>query len=260
MDHDKFTESLAAYALGALDGEDLALLVSHLQAGCETCEQELRELVRISTELAFASDPLRPSRRLRAELMGRIGAPTVGLLSAEAAVPSKQERGSPNWLRPVFAVAAVLAIATLAWSNYRLQQEIKRQETEIASMRGQLAQETNLVNFLVIPSVRVAVLEGLPPAPLARGKMIWDSSSRSGYFFASSLPVPPTDKTYQLWAIANGKPLSAGIFSVDQTGKGVLRVDPISGAENAALFAVTLEPAGGRSAPTLDQMVLRGAL
>ncbi len=264
MNHEQLTESLAVYALGALDGEEVRELESHLAAGCDACEQQLKDFRRVSNELALLAEPTQAPMHLRSELMSRIGASVFPATSTPARAIKDIETpvhpwGRP-WVRSVFALAASVAIVSLSWNVYKLRQTIEEQRSEIAAMRGQLAQQTELVNFLEKPDVRVASLQGLPPALSAQGRMIWHSRSRSGYFFASNLPVPPVNKTYQLWAIADGKPLSAGVFQVDQSGQGTLRVEPIAGAENAALFAVTLEPAGGRDVPSLDQMVLKGAL
>jgi anti-sigma-K factor RskA len=58
--------------------------------------------------------------------------------------------------------------------------------------------------------------------------------------------------------IADGRPVGAGIFSVDDQGYGELRASPVAEVDAVQMFAVTIEPAGGRDTPTLDQMVLRG--
>ena len=51
-------------------------------------------------------------------------------------------------------------------------------------------------------------------------------------------------------AAAHGTQLArpAGVFKVDASGRGTLRVDPTGGP--AAKFAVTLEPEAGVPAPT----------
>jgi len=46
-------ELLPAYALGALDGEELRELAAHREAGCATCDAELRRLAAALEELAL---------------------------------------------------------------------------------------------------------------------------------------------------------------------------------------------------------------
>ena len=68
--------------------------------------------------------------------------------------------------------------------------------------------------------------------------------------YKADLPPPPAGKVYELWAIAGGKPLPAGLFTVDAEGKGSLAVAPLAGVATVEVFAVTLEPAEGVQSPT----------
>jgi anti-sigma-K factor RskA len=86
--------------------------------------------------------------------------------------------------------------------------------------------------------------------------MLWHATA-GGVFVAAGLPAPPPGKAYQLWAIAGGNaPVSAGVFSVDANGTGSLSVAPLPGVSAVNAFAVTLEPAGGRPAPSGEMYLL----
>jgi anti-sigma-K factor RskA len=58
---------------------------------------------------------------------------------------------------------------------------------------------------------------------------------------------------YQLWAIVDGKPVSAGIYSEDKDSQIVL-----SKIENPQAFAITLEKQGGSIVPTMENMFVIG--
>src|SRR5205814_116823 len=90
---------------------------------------------------------------------------------------------------------------------------------------------------------------GLEPRRQAQGRLIWNARA-GGLLVAADLPPPPAGKVYELWAIAGGKPLPAGLFTVDAEGKGSLAVAPLSGVATVEVFAVTLEPAEGVQSPT----------
>ena len=64
------------------------------------------------------------------------------------------------------------------------------------------------------------------------------------------LPAAPADRQYQLWAMVNGKPVDMGIISKDSVFNAMKQV------QNATAFAITLEPLGGKPAPTGDMLVL----
>ncbi len=107
------------------------------------------------------------------------------------------------------------------------------------------------------PNTEITALAGQAAAPEARARMLWHQRA-GGLLVAAGLPPNPADKAYQLWAIVGkNPPISAGIFSVDARGTGSLAVPPLPGVQKVDVFAVTLEPAGGRPAPT-GQMYLAG--
>jgi anti-sigma-K factor RskA len=86
--------------------------------------------------------------------------------------------------------------------------------------------------------------------------MFVDPGTGEAVFAASGLPTLPRDRTYQLWFIAGGKPVSAGIFDVGERGRGRLLVQSVPPAGAIDAWAVTVEPAGGVPQPT-GAMVLK---
>src|SRR5207247_10616043 len=87
------------------------------------------------------------------------------------------------------------------------------------------------------------------PRGQAGGRSI-GTAPPGGFLVAAALPPPPAGKISELWATAGGKPLPAGLFTVDAEGKGSLAVAPLPGVATVDVFAVTLEPAEGVQSPT----------
>src|SRR5439155_6750326 len=85
---------------------------------------------------------------------------------------------------------------------------------------------------------RLVSLAGLAPRPQAQGRIIWNARA-GGLLVAADLPPPPAGKVYELWAIAGGEPLPAGLFTVDAEGKASLAVAPLAGVATVDVFAVT---------------------
>jgi hypothetical protein len=131
----------------------------------------------------------------------------------------------------------------------RISGELVARSEEGLKLREQLVQAQEIMDLLRAPGTQLVALGGLRPSPTAHGLMLWRPSG-GGTFVADGLPTPPVGKTYQLWAIAGGKPVSAGVFGVDPSGSGSLRVTPLAGVPKVDVFAVTLEPAGGVPQPT----------
>ena len=71
------------------------------------------------------------------------------------------------------------------------------------------------------------------------------------------MPVTDAEHQYQLWALVDGVPVDLGVFDAEGNGIGFKDMKSIGKAQ---AFAVTLEPKGGSKNPTLDQMVVMGAI
>jgi anti-sigma-K factor RskA len=250
MNRDEIGELAAAYALGGLEGEDLARFEALLAAGDPDAVRALRECGDTLVGLAAAA-PEPPPPAVKAALMERIAA-------APAARPLPRRR--PRALWPVVlsgAMAAGLAAVVVGWSvsssyEKRLDALARDAEQLRAELRGQQA----VIAILRDPATQVVALAGLPPAPAARARMMWHAQA-GGVFVATGLPAPPEGKAYQLWAIAgDNAPVSAGVFTVDASGTGSLAVRPLPGVSTVSAFAVTLEPAGGLPAPSGDMYLL----
>jgi anti-sigma factor RsiW len=68
VDHEEAKELIDAYAIGALDPEEVRLVEEHLE-GCEECRQELVE-AREAAALVALGSPLRlPSLQLRSRVV-----------------------------------------------------------------------------------------------------------------------------------------------------------------------------------------------
>ncbi|MGH7359639.1 MAG: anti-sigma factor, partial [Candidatus Rokuibacteriota bacterium] len=75
MSHDARLEQAAdVYALGALDGAELAEFEAHLATGCATCEARLRETREALAVMPRALPPVAPPPALRARVLERIDA------------------------------------------------------------------------------------------------------------------------------------------------------------------------------------------
>jgi hypothetical protein len=106
------------------------------------------------------------------------------------------------------------------------------------------------------PDQHVIAMSGTSVAPGARAQLIFNSRTGRTTLLVDHLPLLPVGKTYQLWFIVDGRPVSGGIFNADRTGSGSIRARMPLTALKASTFAVTLEPAGGTSAPTGDKYLL----
>jgi hypothetical protein len=285
----RIDELLPAYALGALEGEELRELTAHLSAGdpagpiwpiCPICERELRRLAADLEQLAGAAAAPLPEA-LAADAPAILGGVGERLLAEVAAAPALAHRRAPaarpavlagRW--PLLAAAAVLAVvavwglvrqARLGTEIERLRGERQQLAARADSLERRLAQAqaeserlARTLSIIAAPGVESVRLAGMGANHSAAGRTYVNTTDRKAVFYAFGLPALGPDKTYQLWYIDDQEhDISAGVFDVDARGKAVLVVDAALPVEHIQGWAVTIEPRGGRPQPT-GPMALAG--
>jgi anti-sigma-K factor RskA len=251
VSHDARLELAAdVYALGALDGAELAEFEAHLATGCAICAARLRETREALAVMPRALPPVPPPPALRARVLERIDAERRAT-PAPVALRPERRRGRALWWAGWAGLAAAAALLVVVNTQLsRTREEIRALEGRVATLQGELADRERTLGFLSDPNVRYVSLAGLKPTPAANAWLLWNPTTRQGLLLARGLPVPPAGHAYELWALAGAQPVPAGVFSVDAAGRALLRLPALPADHTVDAFAVTLEPAGGVPKPT----------
>lgn len=222
--HEEIKELLAAYALGAVPTEEIAEVRAHILS-CEECMRDADELTEASSTLAVAVG----SEALPAGFADRV-LKVVHAESDVAAEPAPSRRW--RWL-PAYALAASMAVvAFLGFQVYQTQNELDREHQVLSALLHQSGVEMR--------GTSGAVARVVP-------------SSDGSLFAAAGLQEAPQGHTYQLWLLKDGAdPVSAGVFDV---ADGLAVVQTERSIEEYDGAAVTIEQAGGSSAPTTDPIL-----
>ena len=246
-----------AYAVDALDDTERAAFESHLR-GCADCRAEVAELTAAGHSLAALTEAT-PPPSLRASVLSGISqvrplpplpedaaAPVPdavfsvasGPVAAEASdavvVPLRRRSRASTWLAGA-AAAAVIAVGGLVWSPW-------------SDDSGTLSPVDQVV--AAADAVRVTSSKGELNAEVAYSRQLGRAA-----ITVAGLPPAPEGKTYQLWFVgSDGVARSAGLLTpdADRRGSMVLEGDPSA----AAAVGMTMEPAGGSTAPTSDPLVV----
>jgi anti-sigma-K factor RskA len=238
-DH-RWLELAAPYALGALDPEERTGFEAHL-AECATCRAEVQSFREVGGLLAHAAPAADPPPGLRGRVLRAAG--QVRPISVR-----------PRLLLPWLAAAASVVLALLAGNAYRRERAARNQDSRaLAAARDSLSARDSLVEILLAPDVGTAALAATGQPPSAR--VFWIPSRHRVVMAVYRLPPAPAGRTYQLWAIAKGKPVSLGIFNTAADGslRAVLKVPPDLAFQ---VTAVTEEPAGGSAQPTQQPFLI----
>jgi len=224
----------AAYALGALDGEDLLEFERHRAAGCDRCETFLRDSREALVSLEDSAPLPAPPPSVKATLMRR------------AAMEGRRTRRQPArraWLPWMITTAAAMAVAALASGLY----VSSHYEARLERLARDASSSAQLAALLREPGTRLVTLQGTGPASQAHGRVVWHDVA-GGQLVVDGLPRVPEGKAYELWAFRAGTPRPAGVFHVDHAGHAAVSVAAAGGAVDG--FAISVEPVGGVPAPT----------
>ena len=261
LEHERWEGLLPLYAMGAVDGEERDELERHL-VDCLSCRRDLLALERDLGTLAEAPGPMEPPPEIRERLLRAV--------STRAGEAEASERFSTlRWSSLVGIAAAILLLLAgglwlqtreaargLRIERDRLVRELAAAEDRIESLERQQTALVRELQTLRDPSSEHVLLAGLDTAPGASGRTVVSPDGDSARFYAFGLPDLPEEEDYELWLIADGTPVPAGVFDVDARGEAVLDVPSLPALETIEAWAVTVEPAGGGPAPT-GTMVLK---
>lgn len=222
----------------------------------QMCEQYPEVLAaRTAFELALEKQAIENAITPPAELKNKI----IEQISTSAKVISMQPATARkiNWLKYAAAASVILLAGSLYYniSLYNKNKNLKNDYDNTVAKLNDLEKQTDVL----LPenqSIKMAVLKGLTISPQSYATVYWDTTTHDVYLLANNLPLPASDKQYQLWALLNGKPVDLGVFDIKKE-RLLIQAKNVQGAE---AFAITLENKGGSQSPTLDMMYVMGKL
>ncbi len=283
------------YALGALTAAERAEVDAYLAANPQA-KARLDALMNTTEQLFHNIEPIQPSPEVKATLMSRVRAAEPRPPTAVPPTPPQRQQKPASWadrLRhgygrfrahptlPALAGACLLlAILAGSWAASQSRQQaglqtqitdlfaevvaLRREkevlQTQNAALRQQIENQGSLLATYRQPgSITLAIGDASGRHPEAIGTLTIDPQTETAVFTADNLTPLGASQVYQLWLIRGDTPISAGLFSVDETGYGVLAVaTAVPGTFDA--IGLTIEPAGGSQTPTLDQLILLGTV
>jgi anti-sigma-K factor RskA len=224
-DHNRWSEDLAAYMLGALTPGEVADFERHLES-CEHCQGEMRWLEPAVHLLPDSVERQEPPPRLRQALMAE----------ARADVGKDRERGRsrlPAWLREGFRTRglriatglAVIAFAFAVVAGYEIGQGGSEDEGKATT--------------LVTREHGITV------------KMV--SEGDGGTLHLANLHQLPPGKVLEAWVRREGTVEAVPALLVpDREGQAETTIADMSGVDTVM---VTEEPQGGSETPTGEAIV-----
>jgi len=269
-----------AYSLDALSPEEAAAFEREV-ATSESLRDETDELLLTSTVLGLAVAPVAPSDRLKAELMAKL--PLTPQLPREAPlqatdagtpVPTEQSdpeqapdataasiaappttagaaehRAQSRWFaRPIGILTAVAAAAALFVGGGFVGSAVINANTTTTTIDASASQLAAITAADDVQRKVVDVADG------GKATLVWSNDLGRSAVLVDGLAGLPDGKVYEAWYINGDGAIPAGTFtaSADGTTWHVL-----AGAmKSGDAIGVTVEPAGGSTAPTTTPILV----
>lgn len=225
------------------------------------------DALRSTVHLLAASQPVAPPPDLRERVQQRIRAeaeraPVERCAAADrplTVIPggAGSSRALPIGLALAFAASALLAL-NLQREVRALRRTAAEQQLAVARLGQQLADREATLRTLTDAGNSLLLVRLAPNTQAGPSlQLFWNVKNGHAVIHASGLRPIGSDRTYQLWMIRDGKPVSVALFRPDSTGTQLLGDVTVPNATTGiAAFAVTEEPAGGSVQPTMTPFLV----
>ena len=265
------TGILELYVLGELSTEEAAdveaMAVKHprIREELNAIEDSLEGFAKSFSK----TPPPSVKEKLFAKIESEVSQTT---LQEEKIIPLKDvDKPAQKFSILPYLVAASVTLAVLfAGTTLYYYSKWKSTKTELIALQQENVEIANNYNkakldlrnhenFLAAvrdPDSKRIELKGLPNSPDSKVVVFWNSRTNIVFLDPLSLPEPPTDKQYQLWALLGDKPIDAGVLASTDSGS-LQKMKDIGAAE---AFAITLEKKGGSPSPTLSALYVMGKI
>lgn len=265
---------IEAYVLGLATKEEMAEFEKLCAAYPEL--RKARAAFEMSLEEAALRNAAVPAKSLKSKIFAEIEIEAYDQQTikegTEENMPEMPVEEVPVlgiWYRKYMNVAAViLLLGSIALNLYFFAQyrsysnrynELLASQTELAnnnrSLQATLRKYEQDMSMMKDPDMLLVKMAGTnvqtSPDPSSMAMVFYNTRSSEVYLMVSHLPQPAPDKQYQLWAIIDGKPVDAGVFT---PGKNAMV--PMKNIRGAQAFAITLEKPGGSASPEGPMYVL----
>jgi anti-sigma-K factor RskA len=244
---DDILDLLTAYALGAIEPDDLARVSALLDEQPEL-RATLAELRATADMLPYALPEASPPAELRQRVLDY----ATGRSSQAAPSPVRRAANRlRGWVVGLSGLAAVAVLAAaIGWAQlFQTRAALEQSRAALEQSRATLAETQAQV------ADAQALIATLANTSSSDSATIFRTRDGETVLFAQLPPLQP-GRVYQLWRIqGSNPPASAGIFYVSPQGTAMAALPAGQQLRAGETVAVTNEPDGGSPGPTSEPVI-----
>lgn len=247
MNHLEAYELIDGYAAGTLSVEEFAAVEEHLSGGCDECLARLREASEVGAQLAAALPQSSAPESAKSALLSRV---------ADSRADRKSDSSGFPFAKLVSYAGLAAAVALLAWTvslNNQidtLRSELANSQTQIAQLRQDNSVQNEATKLLSHPCTKLFDLAGVAPNPNSFANVVIHPDINYAILYVYRMPQADQDKQYQLWLTMDGEKQSVGLFTVNEQGEAMMKLESLPSPTLIDSLSVTIEPRGGAKNPT----------
>lgn len=242
--HAETRDLLGAFALGAIDAEEAAIVRAHL-ATCAECQAEIAGLWAAVDRLPDLIEPMDPPPALRDKIAAAIMAESASALPEASVVPTPVAIQPTTTMPPVVSIAEPIQKPASFWS--RATPWVAAAAILLLLSAGLLVWNLRLREEITnAPITETIALAPTDAAPNARGEVTYIPDD--DLFIVNVRDLPPLDpgQVYEVWLIGEDGPDPAGVFDQPTDQHAI-----VADRDKYNTLAITNEPGPmGTAAPT----------
>ena len=266
----------AAFALGALDASEYALVESHIR-GCAPCERAVADASRTVAMLPFLLPQQAPPADAKVALFSRVahaqraaaGSPLPRLtidsvrtpslprssdvafeasaspLPAAASAPQSSRKSRSGWMATFLSLPLLVALIASGLWGVQLRDQLALRNAELTEVQAELANfGSGTTSYPLQPG---------GAAPQAEGNIIVGSDQLAG-MVKIDVNTDDAPEAYEVWAVQDGRMERVGEVTINQDGQGLGKFElpqPYGEYESIHVKAKAAGAEGGLETDTL---------
>jgi anti-sigma-K factor RskA len=253
---------LELYVLGTLSEEERAEVVRM----CSEFPEVKAELAAIeaSMEAIDQSLAVAPSAAVKSGLFEKLESATPKQGKQVTMNATGNRPSGSSWMLAASVTIAIISLATAVF-YFQKYNDLSGDYEALVAQNAQMAQDLNqvknsltenesLLALATDESTQRIALNATQEGSNLQVFVYWNTTSQEVYLDLGNLSMPGSQEDYQLWAIVGGQPVDMGVINFNDPAS----LQKMNAIQGAVAFAITLEPKGGKPAPTLENMVVLG--
>jgi anti-sigma-K factor RskA len=265
---------LELYALGTLSSEEMKEVEANLLLYPEL--QEELDQILLGLEAFATAHAKEPSPALKDKIFSKLSfdenIQKQEASEIEVQIPAPEVKIiplQPNYLAAVrwLAAACIALLFTSGFllfqnSNYKstindLASQLETKDKEYADLKVKLTSSEYLLAEVQKPETHKILLNSKSGKKDELAVIFMNVKTEDVMVYTNQLASLPANEQYQLWAMVDGKPMDMGVFDANNSLQSTKKFPELMQAQ---AFAITVEQKGGSASPTMDKMVVFGAI